>query len=304
MASTTPTLTVDDPHAEVGHHGGDGHHDEHMLMGYDGTMKPSRLQHHFVSSEQQFDSAKLGMWLFLATEILLFGALFVAYGIFRVLYPEVFQEASAQLDTMLGAVNTLVLLLSSLSMAWAIRAAQMDNRKLLVQMLVVTIVLASGFLVVKYFEYTDKFAKGIYPGYNFELAEGTPTVSELSGVVALTPQVAIPPSHGGEESAPPDGAPPVVGAAEAPPASATEDKRASPIFENRRAGLFFSIYYVMTGIHALHILIGIIAIGILAWKANKGAYTSVWYTPVENVGLYWHVVDIIWIFVFPLMYLI
>ncbi len=277
-----------------------------MLMGYDGTLKPSRLQHHFVSSEQQFESAKLGMWLFLATEILLFGALFVAYGIFRVLYPEVFQQASAQLDTMLGAVNTLVLLLSSLTMAWGIRAAQMDNRKLLVRMLVATILLASGFLVVKYFEYQHKFHLGIFPGYNFELAEGTPTVSELSGVSALTPQVEIAPHHGGQESAPPEGVAPVPGVVESAGAAPAADagERSDPIFQNRRAGIFFSIYYVMTGIHALHIIIGIIAIGILAWKANKGAYSSVWYTPVENVGLYWHIVDIIWIFVFPLMYLI
>lgn len=302
----TPTVTVEDPH--VASHGGDGHHGELMLVGHDGQLHPARLQHHFVSSEQQFEASKLGMWLFLATEILLFGGMFVAYGIFRMLYPELYEQASLQLDTVLGAVNTLVLLLSSLTMAWAIRGAQMDNRKVLFWNLIATIVLASGFLVVKYFEYGHKFDIGILPGANFELDAGTATVAELSGATALKPIV------DGSEAAAADGhatpTSPLAAPAEAPAeAHAADDHggdhgREGEIFSNRRAGLFFAIYYMMTGIHAIHILIGIIAIGILAWKANRGAYSSVWYTPVENVGLYWHIVDIIWIFVFPLMYLI
>ena len=415
MAHTNPpALTVDDPHAVGGDgHGGDGHHGEHMLEGYDGQMHPSRLQHHFVSAEQQFESSKLGMWLFLATEILLFGGMFVAYGIFRVLYPELYDEASLQLDTTLGAANTLVLLLSSLTMAWAIRGAQMDNRKVLIYNLIATIVLASGFLVVKYFEYTHKFDIGIFPGYAFELDEGVDRVNDLTGTAAPTPlftpsrrEIAAADAEGNQipdETAPvsTDQAPltgadqnpgidgPTTGGPPAAPDTGTEggvqaeaetgasdtqpldgtalDPGALPaagvqgdatmdgagvppgetdvtaaevvrgdagtlaentsgyasggletehgddhgghgregaIFSNRRAGIFFAIYYVMTGIHALHILIGIVAIGFLTWYAYKGRYSSVWYTPVENVGLYWHVVDIIWIFVFPLMYLI
>jgi cytochrome c oxidase subunit 3 len=378
--ATSHSVTVDDPHAA---HGGDGHGpEEHMLVGHDGQLHPSRLQHFFVSSEQQFEASKLGMWLFLATEILLFGGMFVAYGIFRVLYPELYEQASLQLDTVLGAANTLVLLLSSLTMAWAIRGAQMDNRKVLVGNLVATIVLASGFLVVKYFEYTHKFELGIWPGVNFELDEGTQRVSDLTGAVALTP--AFTPA-GGEEGAPeatnetedaevveadagalgaadaplagedqaapagdddavPDspaatgegggeaaagegvGAEAAVDVTAGPAAAANLDApgelasagletehgddhgsghgREGEIFSNRRAGIFFAIYYVMTGIHALHIVIGIIAIGFLVFFAQRGDYSSVWYTPVENVGLYWHIVDIIWIFVFPLMYLI
>ena len=359
-----------------------------MMVGHDGQLHASNLQHFFVSSEQQFEASKLGMWLFLATEILLFGGMFVAYGIFRVLYPEVYEAASLQLDTVLGATNTLVLLLSSLTMAWAIRGAQMDNKKVLIGNLVATIVLASGFLVVKYFEYSHKFHEGIYPGVAFELREGTPTVSELNGIVPATPLFS-PGSHddpeedegaaGGEVAAeeidqdvnPLDAgtAPDVVGTDEpmtdaevvesdigematadapltgsdqaAPPdlpeseaavaqnidraqanadglagttaATATlaegegEVDRAEAkeaIFSNRRAGIFFAIYYMMTGIHAVHIVIGIIAIGFLTFFAAKDRYSSVWYTPVENVGLYWHIVDVIWIFVFPLMYLI
>ncbi len=388
MATTpTPQVTVDDPHA--GHDpGGDGHahHEAPMLVGHDGQLHPSRLQHFFVSSEQQFEASKLGMWLFLATEILLFGGMFVAYGIFRVLYPELYEEASLQLDTVLGATNTLVLLLSSLTMAWAIRAAQMDNKKLLIRMLVSTMALAALFLVVKYFEYEHKFEIGIYPGVNFELNEGTQRVGDLTGAVPGTPlfaprseeaavtgetsdvevveaesgamATADAPVVGTDQAAPagdddavpdspaatgavdgdeggepatlgPEGETALLDEAVAPGtgrAAAVHDEagelatagletehgddhgadhgREGEIFSNRRAGIFFAIYYVMTGIHAIHIVIGIIAIGFLVFFANRGDYSSVWYTPVENVGLYWHIVDIIWIFVFPLMYLI
>lgn len=306
----TSTVTIDDPHAvEHADAHGDGHHGSPMLKGYDGNMYPSNKQFFFHSSEQQFEASKLGMWLFLATEILLFGGMFVAYGIFRALYPEVYEAASLQLDTLLGAANTIVLLLSSLTMVWAIRGIQMDNRKVLIGNLLATIALASAFLVVKYFEYEHKFHIGIFPGSNFELAEDTPTVSELSGVPALEPFVVVE-GHGENAGADPAHSEEelvedvahteeALSAEEAAKLAAKEE-----IFHERRAGIFFAIYYMMTGIHAIHILIGIIAIGILTWKAWKGKYTSVWYTPVENVGLYWHIVDIIWIFVFPLMYLI
>ena len=334
----TSTLTVDDPHAATGGaaHGGDGHgtgngaHGDLMLVGHDGNLHPAHLQHHFVSAEQQFDASKLGMWLFLSTEILLFGGMFVAYGIYRVQYPELYEEASLQLDTVLGALNTLVLLTSSLTMAWAIRGAQMDNQKVLMRNLLATVVLATGFLVVKYFEYEHKFHLGIYPGYNFELNDDVQTVSQLGGAQAIEPRVVLEDAPVSSADAPTDAsgrtapAPDetvgetdaedvaAVGERGSPEASheigegvAEDHGREGQIFDNRRAGLFFSIYYMMTGIHAIHIIIGIIAISMLAWKARKGdKYTSVWYTPVENVGLYWHIVDIIWIFVFPLMYLI
>ncbi|HEX8387119.1 MAG TPA: cytochrome c oxidase subunit 3 family protein [Rubricoccaceae bacterium] len=328
----TPTLTVDDPHTAAhgeAAHGGDGHHGDLMLVGHDGNLHPAHLQHHFVSAEQQFDASKLGMWLFLSTEILLFGGMFVAYGIYRVQYPELYEQASLQLDTVLGALNTLVLLTSSLTMAWAIRGAQMDNQKVLIRNLIATVVLASGFLVVKYFEYEHKFHLGIFPGYNFELNEDVQTVSQLGGSQALKPRVILEedpvssadaPTDASGDTAPAPGE--TVGETDAEDVASVGERgspeasheigegeaaghgREGQIFDNRRAGIFFSIYYMMTGIHAIHILIGIVAISILAWKARKGKYTSVWYTPVENVGLYWHVVDIIWIFVFPLMYLI
>jgi cytochrome c oxidase subunit III len=233
MANPQP-IAVNDPHAA---HGGGHAHAGH----------PSHLQHHFVSSEQQFDAAKLGMWLFLVTEILLFGGMFVAYGIFRAMYPELFLEASTQLDPVMGALNTGVLLLSSLTVALAINGAQRDKPKMLFWNLIFTVLLAGVFMVVKYFEYTHKFEIGIFPGGGFAAEE---------------------------------------------------------LVTHIRAGIFFSIYYVMTGIHGIHVIIGMGMISWLAIRARKGHFTSAYYTPVENVGLYWHVVDVIWIFLFPLMYLI
>jgi cytochrome c oxidase subunit III len=262
MAQPSP-LAVEHPHAADPH----AHHG-------DDPNRPAFLKPYFVSAEQQFDAAKLGMWLFLVTEILLFGGMFVAYGIYRAKYPELFAEASTQLDTMMGAFNTLVLLGSSLTIAWSVRAAQMDNRKLLTGLLATTVLLAGVFMVVKYFEYTHKFDLGILPGANFVYAEGTPFTLQGLETQARTA---------------------VAGA---------EGYLADHGLTNQRAGLFFSIYYIMTGIHGLHVLIGMIAISVLALQAWKGKFTSAWYTPVENTALYWHVVDIIWIFLFPLMYLI
>ena len=310
MATPSTDLTVDDPHAHG--HGGDGggHYDENgelMLVGHDGELHPARLQHFFVSSEQQFEASKLGMWLFLATEILLFGGMFVAYGIFRAMYPELFEEASQQLDTVLGATNTLVLLLSSFTMAKAIRAIQLDNVKHCVRYLLATVVLASGFLVVKYFEYTHKFDLGIYAGESFELDEGTATVGDLAAgtaVLSVEPDAVGGAIVGNVEGLADSDEGHAEAGAHAGDDHAGDHGREGPIFANRRAGIFFSIYYMMTGIHAFHIVIGIIAISVLAWKAHRRRYSSVWYTPVENVGLYWHIVDVIWIFVFPLMYLI
>ncbi|MGD8415043.1 MAG: cytochrome c oxidase subunit 3 family protein [Candidatus Latescibacterota bacterium] len=207
---------------------------------------PAHLQHHFVSSEQQFDAAKMGMWLFLITEVLLFCGMFVAYTVYRTWHPEVFEAASVLLNTKLGALNTIVLLTSSLTVALAIRSVQGGNQKWLKINLLLTILLAFVFLVVKYFEYTHKFHEAIFPGGNYAY-EGLD--------MAYVP-------------------------------------------------IFFSIYFVMTGIHGLHVLIGI---GVLSWiliKATRGRFSAEYYTPVELTGLYWHLVDIIWIFLFPLLYLI
>jgi cytochrome c oxidase subunit 3 len=208
--------------------------------------KGDHVQHHFVDSEQQFSAAKMGMWIFLVTEILFFGGLFVAYIVFRSWYPELYLMASEQLDTFWGAVNTFVLIGSSLTVAMAIRSAQLNQNKGLIINLLLTIFLAIVFMVIKYFEYTHKFEYGIFPGGNY-LFEG---------------------------------------------------------IDHPQANIFFSIYYMMTGVHGLHVLIGI---GLMIWlviRARRNEFHSGYYTPVEITGLYWHLVDLIWIFLFPLLYLI
>lgn len=207
---------------------------------------PEHLYHHFVDSEQQFSAAKLGMWIFLGTEILMFGGLFAAYIIYRVWYPELFTMASHELNTLWGGVNTLVLIGSSLTVAMAIKSAQLNQKKNIAINLGITIALACVFMVIKYFEYTHKFHLGIYPGefYTFE------------GIA------------------------------------------------HPKANIFFSLYYLMTGLHGIHVTIGI---GLMVWlmrRALRGDFDSEYYTPVEITGLYWHLVDIIWIFLFPLFYLI
>ncbi len=220
----------------------DAEHDHH----------PAHLEHHFVSSRQQFDSAKLGMWVFLITEVLLFSGMFVAYAVFRQWNPEAFVAASGTLDQMWGTINTVVLLTSSLTVALSIHYIKQDKVKQCISYLLTTLGLAGVFMVIKYVEYTSKFEHGIYPGAAFD-PHGA-HYEHLAGMAAV-PQ-------------------------------------------------FFSIYFVMTGIHGLHVIIGMIVIGAIAFMAWRGSFSSEWYTPVELTGLYWHLVDIVWIFLFPLLYLI
>jgi cytochrome c oxidase subunit 3 len=206
------------------------------------------VAHHFATAEQEFSSAKFGLWVFLATEILMFGGLFVAYTVFRGMLPETFSAAHRELSVPLGTVNTLVLISSSLTMALSIRAAMVNARRQMMAFLWATLLLATTFLVVKLaFEWPHKFHEGMLPGryYTFE------------GLAHV----------------------------------------ASP-------HIFFSLYFMMTGLHGIHVLIGMGLIGFLLWKGGKGHFYAGYYTPVEMVGLYWHLVDLIWIFLFPLFYLI
>lgn len=206
----------------------------------------SVLAHHFVDLDQQHEANMLGMWTFLVTEIMFFGGMFAVYLIYRFAYADVFAEASRHLDTMLGTINTGVLLCSSLAMALAVHAVQTDKRKLTVTFLVATMVLGSIFLGIKGLEYYHKFEEHLIPGSNF-IYEG------------LDPQ---------------------------------------------KAQLFFGIYLTMTGFHALHMVIGIAVMAYFTVRAWRGFYPPENYTPVEMLGLYWHFVDIIWVFLFPLLYLI
>jgi len=312
-----------DAHGHGAHgHDGHGHHDPH-------------LAHHFDSLAQQFDSAKLGIWLFLATEVLFFGGLFVAYAILRMRFPEVFSFASHYLDTIMGGINTCVLIISSLTMALAVRYAQTDNRKGLITCLVLTFLGAVGFLVIKYFEYTHKFHDNLVWGPSFYVpphsAEG-----DLEGAVLKTapappgaaitvvnpapwqvPDLARKPAvdasavkaaaMGPSGVARANGTPAPAPAAEpapdakdqAHPGTHLEDASMPP-----NTHLFFAIYYAMTGLHGIHVVAGMGILAWLTWRAVRGDFSSKNFTAVDTGGLYWHIVDLIWIFLFPLFYLI
>lgn len=226
------------------------HHDPHVA-------------HHFESADQQVQASKLGMWIFLATEILFFGGLFCAYAVYRANHPEVFIFAHRFLDKILGGVNTLILICSSFTMAWAVREAQLGRRKRVLALLLATLMFAGGFLGVKYVEYRAKWEHGLLWAKAYH-----PDPHVLEGAAGAH-------GEGGHERTPPE-----------------------------NAQLFFSIYFVMTGLHGIHVLAGMIVIGWLALRAARGEFGDGYATPVDMVGLYWHLVDLIWIYLFPLLYLI
>jgi cytochrome c oxidase subunit III len=266
MANVSESL-----HAEAGH--GDAH------------AHPDFLQHHFDTPAQQFDASKLGMWVFIATEILMFGGLFCAYAIWRGLEPEVFDQAHHFLNKILGATNTIVLLFSSLTAALAVRSAQTGKRNATTIYLVVTIVCAAIFLVVKYFEYKHKYELGLLPGHCF----GHPGLS-----------AAI---QNGEEVGTclrvhADSAPVM------PQWVKANDESGHLQILSPRANMFFGLYFVMTGLHGLHVIIGM---SILVWvlvKNLQGKFSPAYFTPVDLGALYWHLVDLVWIYLFPLLYLV
>jgi cytochrome c oxidase subunit 3 len=296
---------------------------------------PPHLQHHFDTPEQQYDSGKLGMWLFLATEILLFGGLFCAYAVYRGNHPEIFAYAHTYLNKYLGATNTVILLVSSLTMAWAVRAAQLGQRRLLVILLGCTLLGGAGFMGIKYVEYKDKWKHGLLWGTKYSPAEhgegdhdgaaahDDPATHDESGAhdageaehaategdtAASTETAAAPgvlevtPSGLKIEqtSLPPAGEAP---AGVVRPAAA-EVTGHEPGEEPRNVQIFFGIYFLMTGLHGIHVLIGMLLIGWILVRSARGAFGPEYFTPVDLVGLYWHLVDLIWIFLFPLLYLI
>jgi cytochrome c oxidase subunit III len=217
-------------------------HSAHATAGH-----PAALLHQFDTADQQKDASTLGMWLFLITEIMFFGGLFIAYIVYRNAYFDSFVAASHTLNIPLGTFNTTVLICSSLTMAMAVHSAQVGNRSRIVLFLVLTLILGAAFLGVKVIEYADKFEHHHVPGPSFQFTEG-----------------------------------------------------GNP----KNAELFFSLYFGMTGLHALHMIIGAGILLVLIFNASKGWYTPEYYTPVEMFGLYWHFVDIVWIFLFPLLYLL
>jgi len=264
--------------------------------------------HHFYDAEQQASSAKLGMWLFLVTEVLLFSGLFVAYTVVKSLHPEMWKVASSQLDWVLGSINTLVLITSSWTVALAVRAAQTNQKgeknNQIVGLLAFTIVCAFGFLGIKYVEYSHKIHDGLLWGTSYfnhpdaieSMKEGIQEVFSMK-VTALSDQSfldqlkahAAHSSHEGEHLI---------------HHYASTVKYADSLMTVEKGHLFFGIYFLITGLHGIHVVIGM---SVLTWAlvlANKGRFYKDYYTPVELGGLYWHLVDLIWIYLFPLLYLV
>jgi cytochrome c oxidase subunit 3 len=202
--------------------------------------------HHYDDQPTQDYAARLGMWLFLGTEVLLFAGLFVAYTVFRYLYPATFQECSRHLDLSMGLINTIVLITSSFTVAWGYHAVKANQPKKGAALILLTIALAGVFLVVKFFEYKHKFEVGTLPGkwYTFEGIQG-------------------------------DG-----------------------------ANLFYTVYFLATGLHGFHVIVGMTVLIVLLVRLKMGKYSAAYYVPIELGALYWHLVDLVWIFLFPLLYLI
>ena len=389
-----PGHAASDPHGHAPAHDDRGHSHAH----------PPHLAHHFDTPEQQFDSAKLGMWAFLATEILMFGGLFCAYAVYRYNNPNVFRIGEGHVETLWGAINTVILLTSSLTMALGVRAAQLGQKNLLVGMLAATLLGGAGFMVVKTIEYKSKWDHGLFPGFynsydRIQNPEGfkehvangghgsegdhSSSPGGAPDDVAHTALKGDPAEQvptGGNTPGPGDQSHPPAGLAEHPASrpvgqgqAGTEHQRpgeantdvtramgahdtAAPEVKaealgpgymdpnagtgdaavirpkyNTNAGTaaptvadghsaveytdlsvqeqvnvkaFFNIYFLMTGLHGIHVLIGM---GLITWilvKSAAGTFGPAYFTPVDLVGLYWHLVDLIWIYLFPLLYLI
>ena len=283
------------------------------------TPHHPRQFHHFDTMEQQYTTSSLGMWVFLIQEIMFFGGLFIAYLVYRHKYYESFGLASFSLRVDLGLFNTIVLIGSSLTMALAVNAAQRGLRKRLMTFIVATMLLGSLFLGVKVVEYTEKFEKREIPGRNFcfepqgapcanvsHAPESTPDILKryLSGHFFPAVGHAAEGTHetgmSAESSSPEQvgGQYRVRDVMGNVPGSSERD-RSRP-----GAEIYFSLYFAMTGMHALHMIVGMGLMVWLLWNAYKGVYSETYFTPVENFGLYWHFVDIVWIYLFPLLYLI
>jgi len=289
------------------------------------------LQHQFDDMKQQEESVSIGMWMFLVQEIMFFGGLFTAYLVFRSRYPLAFAEASNHLDAFWGGLNTLVLIVSSLTMALTVYYAQRGNRNMQVGLILLTMFFGTVFLGVKVIEYTDKYNSGLVPvtGWNKKIPETAGT----EHAAAKDPTFVLPLIETRAEAA-----------------SAADDHKKHPnpkgefqwnygthvvdyglskeketgkpyLTASERIGyfsngafdpdkyrdkirMFYFIYFVMTGLHALHMIVGLGLMAWLLWTAWRGYYSAEYYAPVEMSGLYWHFVDIVWIFLFPLLYLL
>jgi cytochrome c oxidase subunit 3 len=205
-----------------------------------------QVAHHFKNAEHQYQTNKQGIWVFMVTEIMMFGGLFVGYAIFHALYPEMFAEGASHLDWRLGFLNTLVLIFSSLTMALGIYFSQRREKQKAVISLAITLLCGATFMCIKYMEYSQKFHHGLFPGKFFSAHE----------------------------------------------------------VEHTNLALYFSFYFCMTGLHGIHVLIGM---GLITWvfiRTARGEFGPDYYTPLEGVGMIWQLVDLVWIYLFPILYLI
>jgi cytochrome c oxidase subunit 3 len=246
MATETQTATA---HPETAHGAVHGH--------------DSLLHHHFDDMEQQRECTSLGMWLFLATEVMMFGGLFFAYSLYRMKFPTAYHVGSQHLDIRLGTINTFVLLFSSWTMAMGVHAAAERNRGKLAIFLAITWLLGAAFIGIKAIEWSHDYHIGLVPALSWSWFD------------AQTPEV-----HKAIEE--------LSNAGEGP----------------QQVLMYFVIYFSMTGLHAIHMIVGLILVGYFIWLARRGQFDRGNDQPVEILGLYWHLVDIIWIFLFPLLYLI
>jgi cytochrome c oxidase subunit III len=213
------------------------------------SAKNSPLAHHFADLEQQHEVAVLGMWVFLATELMVFGALFTGYAVYRAEFPHEFAAGSRKLNIWFSGINTVVLLSSSLTMALGVYGAQLGRRNFVMTCLALTALLGTAFLVIKAFEYHNDYVEELVPGLAFDDQEWK---------APLRPE---------------------------------------------KVKLFLMFYYIMTGLHAVHLVIGIVLIAVLTIRAWRGEFTPQYYGPIEVGGLYWHFVDVVWLFLLPLLYL-
>lgn len=212
--------------------------------------------HQFDSPQQQYSASNLGMWIFLATEVMTFGGFFLAYIVYRTLNPEIFQYASMHQSAIWGSINTTALILSSLTMALAVHASQLGHRRQVTIFLGLTVALAFVFLGIKSIEYTEHYSEHLFPGPGFHMEQVDESLPALNGA------------------------------------------------QQGRAQLFFLLYWMMTGLHGFHVIVGIGLMAVLMIRNQRKVYTTGYFTPVEMTGLYWHFVDLVWIFLFPLLYLL
>lgn len=216
-----------------------------VTPGFEG-VPPELIGHHFSGIARQNEAMRLGMWLFLATEVLLFAGLFCAYSVYRYEFPVAFEECSRHLNIPLGTLNTVVLITSSFTVALAIHFARTDKPKAAAVCLVITLLFALGFLGIKAIEYTQHFQEHALPGKYYS----------------------------------------------------SEEVKAPG------AAMFYTLYFLMTGLHGVHVVAGMSVLSYILWRTLQGRYSSTYYTGIELGGLYWHLVDLVWIFLYPLLYLI